>query len=65
MIGFDGNALVRVNQANAIQVYATGFSDVQGLAWLPDGSLVAATDLGLVSIAPNLARIFFSTMGPS
>jgi len=53
VIGFDGTALVRVNRQEQLQPYALGLTAVEGMDWLPDGSLVVACAEGLVRIAPN------------
>ncbi len=57
MIGSnDAGDLVRVSQSGTVQPFATGVNGAQGLAFLPDGTLVAATADGLITIAPNGAR---------
>ena len=59
LIGLDdeGTALLRVNKENEAQVFAPGVGHVEGMDWLPDGSLAAATDEGIVRIYPNGAKI--------
>ncbi|MBU1411046.1 hypothetical protein KKC22_05955 [Myxococcota bacterium] len=56
IVGFNGADLVAVSQAGQVQPVATGIGVVEGLAVLPDGTIVAATDLGVISIAPSGAR---------
>ncbi len=57
VIGFDGGALVQVDYRGNGQLFAAGIQGVEGMDWLPDGSLVAATSAGLVRIFPNGAQV--------
>ena len=57
LIGSDGFNLVAVNYDNQSMAFALGIEGVQGMDWLPDGSLVVASDMqGLVVIAPTGAQ---------
>ena len=56
MIGSDGGSLVAVNRAGQVQAFAPGLSGVQGMDWLPDGTMVVNSSQGVVSIAPSGAR---------
>jgi hypothetical protein len=56
MIGSSGSALVAVNRAGQVQAYAPGLGGVQGMDWLPDGTMVVNSSEGVVSIAPSGAR---------
>lgn len=72
LIGTDLSALIAVNRANQVQLFAPGISGVQGMDWLPDGTLVVAAGSGVVAIAPSgstrtLADGFYGygvTVGP-
>ncbi len=55
VIGHDGSALVQVDRQGNTRPYAPGILGVEGMDWLPDGSLVAASSQGLVRIAPRTA----------
>ena len=61
IVGHDGFNLVRVNADGEFQIYATGIESVEGMDWLPDGSLVAATESGLARIYPNGAHTLIAT----
>lgn len=57
MVGYNGNALMAVSSEGASQAVALGFDTVQGLAALPDGSIVASTvSQGVQRIYPNGAQ---------
>ena len=56
MIGWDGFGLIRVNRDNQVEAVAPGLGGVQGMDWLPDGSLAVAADDGIVVIAPSGAK---------
>jgi DNA-binding beta-propeller fold protein YncE len=56
MVGYDGTALVAVSSGGQMQAVALNVADAQGLAALPDGTVVAATDVGLITIAPSGAK---------
>ncbi len=57
VVGWDGFSLVRVSRDDEVQLFSPGFASAEGMAWLPDGSLVVATfDEGLVVISPNGAK---------
>ena len=57
VIGFDGSALVQVDQQGNTRPYAAGIQGAEGMDWLPDGSLVVASPLGLVRISPNGGQV--------
>jgi sugar lactone lactonase YvrE len=56
IVGYDGFNLIRVNHDGQVENYAMGLTGVQGMDWLPDGSLVVAADAGLVKIEPSGAQ---------
>jgi hypothetical protein len=74
MVGFDGFDLVRTTVSGPPEVLVSGMSWVQGMDYLPDGDLVAATDTyGLAritptgtvtSIAPGLSSLYDLIVGP-
>jgi hypothetical protein len=74
VVGSDGYNLVRTTVSGPPEIFVTGLSTVEGLDYLPDGDLVAATySYGLVritptgtrtNIAPALNGIYGITVGP-
>jgi hypothetical protein len=54
IFGYDGWNLVKATTSSAATVFVTGLSGVEGMDYLPDGDLVAATvSNGLVRITPT------------
>ncbi len=61
MVGYNGNALVAVSREGASQAVSLSIDTVQGLAALPDGTIVAATAGEIITIAPSGARDVLSS----
>jgi len=57
IVGHDGFNLVRVSYDDQVQLFASGLTGAQGMDWLPDGSLVVATDVGIISVQPSGAQV--------
>lgn len=61
MLGYDGFNLIRVDIEGNVQVVATGLGLIEGMDWLPDETLVVASEFGLTMVAPSGAQIPLST----
>jgi sugar lactone lactonase YvrE len=57
LLGYDGFNLIRVDVEGHVQVVATGLGVIEGMDWLPDETLVVASEIGLTMVAPSGAQI--------